>query len=465
MNKTHVADMTAMEMLRAFRGRILSPVEAARACLERVAQYNDVVNAYCLVDEETTLAAARASEERWQHGRPLGLVDGVPTAIKDVFMTRGWFNRKASHTIPDTPADEDAPAIAALRRNGFVPSGKVTTPEFGWKAVTDSPLYGITRNPWDPDKTPGGSSGGSSCAVALGMSPLSLGTDAGGSIRIPAAFTGIVGHKPTQGRCPIWPQSPFGALAHPGPMTWTVEDAALLMNVISEPDPHDTTLPRPTEDYLVGLYGGVRGLRIAFSPNFGFIDVDPEIAASVRQAAAVFEELGAHVEERDPGFNDPLDAFNILFCGGAANSMRDLGAEQRKTMDPGLVEVAEWAEQLSLLDYLWAQNERSALIERMNLFHDRYDLLLSPSVPIPAFRAGLEVPENWHAKRWPTWTPFTYPFNMTGQPGCSVPCGFTAKGLPIGLQLMGGRHQDALVLRAAHAYQSARPLTARRPQP
>ncbi|MCH8504914.1 MAG: amidase, partial [Ectothiorhodospiraceae bacterium] len=187
------------------------------------------------------------------------------------------------------------------------------------------------------------------------------------------------------------------------------------------------------------------------------------IAASVEQAVKVFEELGATVEQVDPGFTDPHDAFDILFYGGAANAMRDLGPEQRARMDPGLVEVAEWAEQLGLLDYLGAQNERAALIERMNLFHDSYDLLLTPSLPIPAFKAGLEVPEGWRSKRWPSWTPFTYPFNMTGQPAASVPCGFTDTGLPLGLHLVGGRHQDALVLRAAHAYQQARPLTDRRP--
>lgn len=465
MHNAEIADMTAMEMLRAFRRGDLSPVESAKACLERIERYNPVVNAYCLVDEDVTLAAARESEARWRRGEPIGLVDGVPTAIKDVFMTRGWFNRKASHTIPDTPAEHDAPAVAALRRNGFVPMGKVTTPEFGWKGITDSPLCGVTRNPWDPDKTPGGSSGGSSAAVALGMAPLALGTDAGGSIRIPAGFTGIVGHKPTQGRCPIWPQSPFGALAHPGPMTWTVEDAALLLNVMAESDPHDTTLPPTIEDYLVGLNSGVRGLRIAYSPRFGYVDVHPDIAASVKKAVSVFHDLGAIVEEVDPGIQDPLEAFNILFYGGAANAMRDLNQEQRERMDPGLVEVAAWAEKLSMLDYLGAQNERAALIEHMNLFHTRYDILLSPSLPIPAFKAGVEVPEGWHNPRWPTWTPFTYPFNMTGQPACSVPCGFTGEGLPIGLQLVGSRHQDALVLRAAQAYQTAHPLTDKRPDP
>ena len=197
------AELTATELLTLYRAGSLSPVEATEACLSRIRLYDEHVNAFCLVDEETTLAEARRSEERYRRGQPLGQLDGVPVAIKDVFLTRGWSNRKGSAVIPDEPVAIDAPAIAALRRHGFVSLGKTTTPEFGWKGVTDSPLCGITRNPWDPDKTAGGSSGGSGAAVALGMGPLALGTDAGGSIRIPAGFCGIVGHKPTQGRVPI----------------------------------------------------------------------------------------------------------------------------------------------------------------------------------------------------------------------------------------------------------------------
>ena len=463
---TEIADLSATEMVDRFRRRELSPVDTARACLERIHQYNPIVNAYCLVDEESTLEEARRSEARYGMGEPLGPVDGVPVAIKDVYLNKGWPNLKGSKIVdPNQKWDQDAPAVAALRRGGFVPLGKTTTPEFGWKGVTDSPLCGVTRNPWDPDKTTGGSSGGSAAAPPLGMGPLALGTDAGGSIRIPAGFSGLVGHKPTQGRCPIWPQSPFGALAHPGPLAWTVEDAALLLNLMAEPDPRDPTLPPPAVDYLDALAHGIRGARLAFSPTLGYVNVDDEIAATVAEAVRAFEDLGATVEEHDPGFPNPAEAFDVLFYGGAANALRDIPGEKRALMDPGLVEVAEWASDLSLLDYLAAQNERMALMVHMSRFHEYYDLLVTPTLPIPAFKAGLEVPDGWPAKRWPSWTPFTYPFNMTGQPACSVPCGFTKAGLPIGLQIVGARHNDALVLRAAHAYQQARPLTDRRPQP
>ncbi|MBA1146008.1 amidase [Ectothiorhodospiraceae bacterium WFHF3C12] len=460
---TDPAELTALELATLYREGELSPVEATRACLERINRYNDSVNAYCFLDEETTLEAARRSEERFNRLTPLGPLDGIPLGIKDMFATRDWPNRKGSAIIPDTPGETDAPVIAALRRQGFVPTGRTTTPEFGWKGVTDSPLFGVTSNPFDPTRTAGGSSGGSAAAVPLGMSPLALGTDAGGSIRIPAGFSGLVGHKPTLGRVPMWPASAFAPLAHPGPMTWTVEDAALLMNVMCEPDVRDTTLAANDMDFLEALEGGINGWRVAYSPDLGFVHVDPEIAASVRRAVRVLEDLGARVEEIDPGFEDPRAAFDILFFGGAANALRDVTPEQRAQMDPSLIEAAEARESLSMLDYLGAMNQRAALIERMELFHRRFDLLVTPTLPIPAFTAGLEVPDGWHDPRWPSWTPFTYPFNMTGQPGCSVPCGFTEAGLPIGVQFVGARHADAAVLRAAHAYQSAAPLTDRRP--
>lgn len=457
--------MTATEMLEKFRLKELSPVEVTRAMLEQIARVDQVTNGFCLVDEETTLALARESEQRYQDNRPVGQVDGVPVAVKDVFLTPMWPTLRGSRTVaPESTLNKSAPATASLARNGYVPIGKTTTPEFGWKGVTDNPIDGVTNNPWDPAKTAGGSSGGSSVAVALGMAPLALGTDAGGSIRIPASFCGIVGLKPSFGEVPHWPPSPFGTLAHPGPMTWTVRDCALMMNVLTEPDHRDThAIPRRHIDYLANLERGVKGLKIGYSPNLGYIDVDKEVEQAVARAVEVFQELGAEVVRVDPGFSDPLPAFGHLFYGGAANAMRDLGTKKRDLMDPELVKVATKAGRLSMLDYLGAVNEATALRERMANFHLKYDLLLTPTLPITAFKTGREVPEDWPSTRWPTWTPFTYPFNMTGQPALSVPCGFDSEGLPIGLQLVGARYNDSLVLQAGHAYQEAESFTDRRP--
>ncbi|WP_226704995.1 amidase [Microbulbifer elongatus] len=461
--------MSALELLKGYQDKQFSPVETTQAMLAQIARCNPVVNAYNLVDEETTLAFARESEQRYLQGNPKGPLDGVPVAIKDVFLTPQWPTIKGSKTIdPSSTLGKEAPSVAALNRNGAVPLGKTTTPEFGWKGVTDNPVDGVTRNPWNPDKTAGGSSGGSAAAVPLGMGPLALGTDAGGSIRIPAGFSGLVGLKPSFGEVPHWPASPFGTLAHAGPMTWTVPDCALLMNVLAEADYRDTNaIPRRNIDYLAALEGEpqdlLRGVHIAFSATLGYVQVEREVEESVREAAKLLQSLGAEVTEVAPGFDDPLAAFGHLFYGGAANALRDIGKKQRALMDPQLVAVSEKAAQLSMLDYLEAVNERAALCERMAAFHNKYDLLLTPTLPITAFTAGREVPEDWPSTRWPSWTPFTYPFNMTGQPAISVPCGFDSAGLPIGLQLVGARFDDRAVLRAAQAYQLAAPLTDKRP--
>lgn len=457
--------MTAIELLSHYQSGALSPVDATRAMLDQIERLNPVVNAYCLVDPETTLSHARESEQRYVNNRTVGRLDGVPVAIKDVYLTPMWPTLKGSRIVkPESTLNKSSAAVSALSRNGYVPLGKTTTPEFGWKGVTDSLLCGPTNNAWNPAMTAGGSSGGSASAVALGMGPLALGTDAGGSIRIPAGFSGIVGFKPTFGEVPHWPGSPFGTLAHAGPMTWTVEDCALMMDVMTEPDSRDSyAAPRSNFNYLADLNRDIKGLRIAFSPDLGYVDVDAEVKESVRTAVAVLEALGAKISHVDPGFNNPLAAFGHLFYSGAANALRDLGPRQREQMDPSLIEVADKAGKLKMLDYLDAMNKRLALSERMAVFHDKYDLLVTPTLPITAFQTNREVPPDWHSTRWPSWTPFTYPFNMTGQPALSVPCGFSSAGLPIGLQIIGGRFADKLVLQAGQAYQKAAPLTDRRP--
>jgi aspartyl-tRNA(Asn)/glutamyl-tRNA(Gln) amidotransferase subunit A len=282
------------------------------------------VNAFCFVPHDDVLAQALRSEERWMRAEPLGVLDGVPVSIKDLLLTRGWPTLRGSKTVDRSgPWNDDAPAVARLRENGAVLLGKTTTPEFGWKGVTDSPLTGITRNPWNLTKTPGGSSGGSAAALAGGMGPLTIGTDGGGSIRIPCAFSGIFGLKPSFGRVPAWPLSPFGTVAHLGPMTRSVEDAALLMNVLTLPDARDwLTLPFDGRDYRIGLDDGVRGWRIAFSPDLGYAKVDSEIAAIVSEAAERFVELGAIVDVATPSLDGADEIFRIHWFTGAANVLR-----------------------------------------------------------------------------------------------------------------------------------------------
>jgi aspartyl-tRNA(Asn)/glutamyl-tRNA(Gln) amidotransferase subunit A len=453
--RVNPADLTASELLLAYRTGGLSPVLATRSVLERIFRLDPAVNAFCLVDADGALAAARASEERWRRGEPAGLIDGVPVSVKDLFLTGGHPTLRGSHTTdPAGPWTVDAPAVARVRAHGGVIVGKTTTPELGWKGVTDSPLTGATGNPWDPTRTAGGSSGGSAAAVALGMGPLSLGTDGGGSVRIPAGFSGVTTIKPTWGRVPLYPASPFGPLSHAGPMTRTAGDAALLLDVMSGADTRDPWALAPAPPAAARIGDGCAGLRIAVSPALGYVRVDPGVAAAFAAAVDVFAALGARIEEADPGFADPIEAFETLWFAGAAMSLRSIGPDQRARMDPGLVAVAEQGARTSAVDYLGAMAVRTELGVLMGEFHSRYDLLLTPTLPIPAFEAGVEVPAGWPGERWTSWTPFTYPFNMTQQPAASVPCGF-AGGLPVGLQIVGPRHADAAVLAAAHAFQEA----------
>jgi aspartyl-tRNA(Asn)/glutamyl-tRNA(Gln) amidotransferase subunit A len=445
--------VNASELLVDYRARRLSPVEVLESLLEGIEA--DPCNAFTLVDAEGALAAARASEARWRRGEPQGALDGVPVAVKDAFGVRGWPTRRGSQAISAAgPWADDHSAVAALRRNGAVLPGQTTSPEFGWKGVTDSPLYGITRNPWNPDVTPGGSSGGSAAALAAGHVPLALGSDGAGSIRIPCGFTGLPGLKPTFGRVPAWPPSAFGAVSHVGPMARTVTDVALLLDVMCEPDPRDwVALPPPGRSFLEGLDDGIAGARVAFSPALGYVDVDPEIAAAVERAAGVLEELGAHVERADPGFEDPRPILEPLWWSVCAK----LAAQYAGEHDPGFAAAAAAGLTVTLPDYLTAQRLCGELGSRMSRFHASWDLLVTPTLPLPAFTAGRDVPEGWPDEHWHSWTPFTYPFNLTQQPAATVPCGFTAAGLPIGLQIVGARHADRLVLRAARAYEAAAP--------
>ena len=457
----------AAKLVKGFAKKKLSPVEAAKACLAQIAKHDGAINAMCGLHEEEALAQAKASEARWMRGQPQGPVDGVPVLVKDLLLARGWKTLRGSKTVdPEQAWDNDAPSVARLRECGAVFLGQTTTPEFGWKGVTDSPLTGITRNPWDVSKTPGGSSGGSAAALAAGYAPLALGTDGGGSIRIPAGFTGTFGLKPSFGRVPAWPLSPFGTVAHVGPMTRSVEDAALMLNVIAKPDARDWySLPYDGHDYVAALEKGVKGLRIAYSPRLGYVDVDPEIAALVEKAVRMLARLGARVEEVDPGFEDPGPCFRVLWWSGARALLGGLPAEKKAVLDPALADVVAQSMAITLDEYLDAVKARGLLGTQMRQFMQDYDLLVTPTLPIPAFDAGKLSPVDDGQGKWVNWTPFSYPFNLTQQPAASVPCGFTKAGLPAGLHVIGRMFDDATVLRACHAYEQASDWNKHRPPP
>ena len=462
---TQLTSCTATQLLALYQSGEASPVEATQAVLQRIQQLNPLLNAFCLVDEEAAMASARQSEQRWQahrrDGTAVAALDGVPVSIKDLILTRGWPTLRGSQTVnPDQPWEVDAPVTARLREAGAVLLGKTTTPEFGCKGETNSLLTGISRNPWNLDHTPGGSSGGASAAVSAGLGPLAMGTDGAGSVRIPAAFCGNVGLKPSFGRVPAYPLSPFGSVAHLGPHTLSVRDAALMMNVLKKPDARDwTSLPPEATDYTVGLEDGIRGLRIAYSPTLGYAkNVHPEIAAAVDAAVRQLQALGAHVEQVDPGFEDPLEITTGLWFLGAQTVWNGLTPEQQAVTDPDFRAEAALGAQLSAAQVQQLNLRRGVLGSHMRQFMQRYDLLVTPSVSVPAFEARPAGAVPMDPQSMLGWTPFSYPFNLTQQPAITVPCGLTSKGLPMGLQIVGPMFGDALVLRAARAYEAVHPV-------
>jgi aspartyl-tRNA(Asn)/glutamyl-tRNA(Gln) amidotransferase subunit A len=458
---------TAVEIARRVRSGEVSASTIVEECLDQIQRFQPKLNAFVTVCADEARAQAAEIDGARAAGKPLGPLAGVPVSVKDILLQRGGPTFRGSWTVREEGQawDEDAPSVARLREHGAVFLGKTTTPEFGWKGVTDSALTGITRNPWNPALTPGGSSGGAAVAAALGMGCLHLGTDGGGSVRIPASFTGIFGHKPTFGLVPAYPLSPFGTVAHLGPMTRSVADAAMMLNVLARPDHRDWhSLPYLATDFTQGLEDGVTGLRIALSKTLGHAAVDPEVERLVREAAAVLADLGAVVEEQDPGIGDTRAVFEAHWFTGAANLVSRLAPEQQELLEPGLRRIAERGAQIAHMDYVAAIDKRGALGLQMAEFHQHWDVLLTPSVAIPAFEAGRVAPEGTDQANWTHWTPFSFPFNLTQQPAASMPCGFTRGGLPVGLQIVAAKYRDDLVLRVARAYERENPIVLPEPK-
>ncbi len=477
MDGDELCYLSATELLAAYRSRALSPVEVARAVLARIDEIDPQLNAFRLVDPESALRDAQAAEARWAAGTPCGALDGVPASIKDIILTRGWSTLRGSRTVdPAGPWEVDAPCVARLREAGAVLLGKTNTPEFGWRGTTDSPLTGVTRNPWRLDVTPGGSSGGATAAIAAGLGALAVGTDGGGSIRIPAAFTATVGFKAQFGRVPAFPLSPMGNVAHIGPQTRTVADAARMLEVLAQPDDRDVTALPPTAHDWAGDVasgardGGIRGLRIAFSPRLGYVRyVDPRIERALEAAAGVFASLGAIVETADPGIEDGTEAFRVHWFASARHLLHRFPEDQLALLDPGLRAAFDSAASLTLPEFLEAQATRGRIALQMRDFAQRYDLLLTPATAVAPFAVGLVMPKvpdvasPSGAHDWSWWTPFSYPFNLTGQPALVQPCGFTDDGLPVALQLVAPAFREDLCLRAAAAYEAATDWHRRRP--
>ena len=460
-----VAMLDALQLLSHFRQRTLSPLEVMRAVLEKISRLNPVVNSVCALDEEVALSAARESERRWMRGAPRGMLDGVPVSVKDLIAVAGFPPRHGSKTSAAPSERADAPAVARLRSAGAILFGKTTTSEFGNKIVTDSPLAGATRNPWDPQRSSGGSSGGSAVAVALGMGPLSLATDGGGSIRIPACWSGVVGFKPSYGLVPVGAAAPWPALSTLGPIARSTRDAACMLRAMTQEGADGQAAigvqigaeAQPSVEasvnYCASLGEGVAGLRIAYCPAPAGAHVAPLIEACVRQAASLLEALGAHVCESEvtPLFEHYGDGrmHSVQWQVFFAQRVRQMEAVKRSLLDPDLLALANAGERVTTAMLADALAARHALTAAMQAFFGQFDLLLMPAFhcgppPVPGLPADLRT-----APVLTAWC------NQTGFPAVSVPCGFF-EGMPTGLQIIGPRGADALVLRAAHAYEVAR---------
>jgi aspartyl-tRNA(Asn)/glutamyl-tRNA(Gln) amidotransferase subunit A len=471
----------ATELAAQIRRKKISPVEVVDATLARIDTLNPRLNAYVTVLADEARRQARAAERALtRRSATLGPLHGVPYSVKDLVITRGVRTTFGTPLYRDNVPTEDAPMVARMTAAGGIMLGKTNTPTFGWIGATHNLVFGVTRNPWNLEKTPGGSSGGASSAVAAGLAPLAIGTDGGGSIRIPASFAGIFGHKPSYGRIPLYPVSPAWSLSHVGPMTRTVADAALMMNVCAGPDERDQySLPAERVDYLKAIKGSLKGLRVAYTDDLGFVEaLDPDVRAACAKAARAFRELGCRVETVAPRWPSPRDAWEQIFCGGIATRMAPFVGQGGPTaggppnplartseIEPGLREIIERALAEPPTRYVQAWLDRLAWWQHPRAFFEKYDLLLTPTIACAAFDADGDGPGEIAGTRVDRygWIPFTYPFNVTGQPACSVPCGFTRDGLPIGLQIVGRRFDDVTVLRAAAAFERARPWAAARP--
>ena len=469
MNGDDLCYLSALELRAHYRRRELSPVEVVAAVLERVERLQPRLNAFVTVTRELAEEQARAAEAAYRDGSA-GPLAGIPLSIKDLVPTRGIRTTMGSLLTQDWVPDFDAPVVERLLAAGGVLLGKSNTPEYGWKGETSNRVAGTSHNPWYHGRTPGGSSGGGAAAVAAGLGPLAQGSDGAGSIRIPCCFCGLFGLKPSFGLVPQYPASAVELLSHVGPMTRTVADGALMLGVMAGSDDRDPSTWSEPCDYLAALQalpaGSAAGARVAWSPDLGSATVDPEVAELTAAAAHRFAALGYEVEEATPPVDDPWELVNVIWGTGEGAVHAERFDAVRGRLDPGLAQVIDGAREVSGLRLAAALRARLDYYHRMREFMVGYELLLTPTMPLPAFPAGLDRPQRIGDSVLDaglSWTPFTYPFNITGQPAATVPCGFTAAGLPVGLQIVGRRRADLAVLAAAAAFESASPWAARRP--
>ncbi len=466
---SELAFMSAVELAQSIRDKKVSSLEATENFFQRIDQLDSQLHSYLTLCRDQALADARAADAAVRQGAELGPLHGVPISIKDLETTKGVVTTMGSAIFKDRVPDMDSIVVERVKAAGAIILGKTNTPEFGQSGTTENKLGEPCRNPWNTERTPGGSSGGAAAALAAGLCTLSMGTDGGGSVRIPASFTGLFGIKPTQGRVPR-----FGGYGRPsanhfsqsGPITRTVADSALLLQVIAGPDTRDiTSIREPAPDFSANLGAGVNGMRLAWSSDLGYAAVDAEVVNITKQAAMKFIGLGANMDDAKLKLEDPFETFWNVFSTAAYTSYGHLLEEHRDDLsDIGLMSI-EHGQQTTGADMSRAIYEVDRLGRRMEEFFDNFDLLLTPTMAVPAFPIDQRPGVIGGKTVDPFWgfLPFTYPINISGQTAASIPCGYSSDGMPIGLHIIGPKGSEAKVLQACAAFEAANPWAGDRP--
>jgi len=454
----NIAYASCAALTQGYRDGDISPVEVTTELLTRIGRLNPIANAFVYLDPISTLRSASLSEQRWRKRQPIGPLDGVPVSIKDLVAVAGWPLVRGSQALRGTPPPaEDAPAVARLRSAGAILLGKTATPEAGSKIITRSAVHGVTPNPYDLTRTPGGSSGGAASALALGMGPLALGTDGAGSIRIPAAWTGVFGVKPSFGRVPAFPPSIFMPHSVVGPMARDVESARLMLQVISQPEPRDPyALPYPFDHFRAER--SVKGLRVGVTPDFGVPSppIEPAISNAVTSAARYLEGEGAIVEEVKPAWPcDPYEPFMVFWEATYAGFLQNSYSPSAVAlMDPDLQAIARRGEDIDIVGYHKALMQRLSLAAYSRSLFEKYDVLLGPVTPCGPPDLLREAPEGFEPGDW-RWCPFTYLWNMTAQPAAAVPWTNGPGAMPIAVQLVADVGAEPDIFRASRALEIA----------
>lgn len=464
MTSTDLYRIPATYLSAAIRDKQISPVEIMETVLARIEAINPKLNAYLAVDGDRALETAHAAEAAVMRGDSVGLLHGLPVAIKDLEPSEGLRYTSGSVLYKDRIADMDGVVTERVKAAGGIVIGKTNTPHAGHKDMCDNLLGEPGRNPWNLERTPGGSSGGAAAAVAAGLGPLAHGSDGAGSIRIPAALCGVFGLKPSFGRVPKWPTADiWTARSHDGPITRTVADAALFLSAIAGSDPRDPfSIDNQSADYVTAVaqpLPALHDLRVAWSVDFGYAPVDSQVRRLTEQAAQRFADFGCHVDSVNPSWDDPHKGAAVAWYVSMAAGLGKSYDQHPEAFESTLAEMIEAGRRISGEEHGRASIARTVFYQQVHQFFEQYDLLLTPQMPLGAWSVD-QSPGEIDGTPTPSMfdrLSFTFPFNLTGQPAASVPCGFTDEGLPVALQIVGRWHADMLVLQAAAALEQAAP--------